>query len=179
MEDGVEVGLILPRGTRLKDGDVLLAEDGRSVQVRASLEELSVVLCPDALTMARVAYHLGNRHASIMLGEGSVKYPADSVLDQMITGMGMVVRRVREPFQPESGAYDFTPVDAQISLLSNPPTILKANRLGGRGCAEPENLALSERASKPSHALTPGHPQPSANLEWAAKLGQAVSPERV
>ena len=126
MENGVDVGLILPRGTRLKDGDLLLSEDGRVVQVRASLEELSDVLCPDSLTMAQVAYHLGNRHACIMLDGGSVKYPADSVLDQMVTGMGIAVRRVMEPFQPESGAYDFTPVDARISLLSTPPAILRA-----------------------------------------------------
>lgn len=126
MEDGTEVGLILPRGTRLKDGDLLLSEDGLLVQVRASLEELSAVLCPDPLTMTRVAYHLGNRHACIMLGEESVKYPADSVLDQMVTGMGIAVRRVMEPFHPESGAYDFTPVDARISLLSTPPAILRA-----------------------------------------------------
>lgn len=125
LEDGTEAGLLLPRGTRLKDGDLLSTDDGRTVLVRASLEALSVAVSPDPRTLAQVAYHLGNRHAAIMLEAGSVKYPADSVLDQMLAGMGIAVGRVMEPFQPESGAYDFTAADARASLLSTPPSLVR------------------------------------------------------
>ncbi len=131
LEDGAEAGLILPRGTWLRDGDLLEAEDGLTMEVRASLEELSEVRCPDALSMARAAYHLGNRHAPVMLAQGAVKYPADPVLDRMLAGMGLAVRRVMEPFQPESGAYDFTLADARMSLLSSVPVILKPNAASG------------------------------------------------
>ncbi len=130
LEDGTEAALMLPRGTRLKDGDLLLAEDGWAVLVRAALEELSVADCPDALTQARAAYHLGNRHAAVMLEPGAVKYPADTVLDRMLTGMGMAVSRVREPFQPESGAYDFTAADARAALLSMPPVLVRRGQEG-------------------------------------------------
>lgn len=128
LEDGTEAGLILPRGTRLKDGDVLIAGDGSAVLVRALREELSLAVCPTPRLQARVAYHLGNRHAAVMLEEAAVTYPADPVLDQMVTGMGVTVRRVMAPFQPESGAYDFTPGDALASLLSTPPAVLRAGR---------------------------------------------------
>lgn len=123
LETGEEAALLLPRGTVLRDGDILESQEGPAVLVRASLEELSLALCPDPLSTARVAYHLGNRHACVMLGEGSVRYPADHVLDQLVEGLGIPVRRVREPFQPEAGAYGFTPADAMISLLSAPPAL--------------------------------------------------------
>ena len=131
LENGVEAGLVLPRGTVLRDGDILESEEGRTALVRASLEELSLALCPDPLSTARVAYHLGNRHACVMLGEGAVRYLADHVLDQLVAGLGITVRRVREPFQPEAGAYGFTPADAMISLLSVPPALRRPETVPG------------------------------------------------
>lgn len=131
LEDGEEAGLFLPRGTVLRDGDILESPEGRAIRVLASLEELSLALCPDPLSTARVAYHLGNRHACVMLGEGSVRYPADHVLDQLVEGLGIAVQRVREPFQPEAGAYGFTPADAMISLLSSPPALRRAQAAPG------------------------------------------------
>lgn len=123
LEDGREAGLILPRGTVLRDGDLVLSEDGQAAEITASPEELSEAACPDAVALARLAYHLGNRHAVVMIVGRGVRYPRDPVLDRMVLGLGHAVRHVSAPFEPESGAYEFTAADALIALRSTPPEI--------------------------------------------------------
>lgn len=132
MEDGIEAGLILPRGTVLKDGDVVLTEEGLAAEIKASREELSEAVCPDAQGVARLAYHLGNRHAVVMVGDGFIRYPRDPVLDRMTLGLGFTVNHVEAAFQPEAGAYGFTPGDAMISLLSKPVAIRKPGASSGQ-----------------------------------------------
>ncbi len=102
---GEEVGLFLDRGTVLRDGDCLRADDGRVVRVVAAVEDLLEARCDDACALARVAYHLGNRHAAVELGDGVVRFATDAVLAAMVRGLGADVRAVRAPFEPERGAY--------------------------------------------------------------------------
>ncbi|NMG35100.1 urease accessory protein UreE [Azoarcus sp. TTM-91] len=102
---GAEVGLFLPRGTILRGGNRLLANDGRVVEVVAAPEDLMEVRCADALELARAAYHLGNRHVAVELGEGWLRIQADHVLEGMLTGLGADVEALRAPFEPEAGAY--------------------------------------------------------------------------
>ncbi|ROR98742.1 urease accessory protein [Sinobacterium caligoides] len=102
---GRELGWMLQRGQTLRDGDCLLAEDGTRIRVKAALEDVSVVLAEDALLLMRAAYHLGNRHMPLQLGEGWLRYQHDHVLDEMVRGFGLRVERLSQPFQPENGAY--------------------------------------------------------------------------
>jgi len=105
VEGGEEVGLFLDRGTVLRDGDCLVADDGRVVRVSAAQESLLEVRCPDAPSLARAAYHLGNRHTPVQVGAGWLRLAADDVLAGMLRGLGATVTPILAPFEPEAGAY--------------------------------------------------------------------------
>jgi urease accessory protein len=104
-DGGTEVGLFLPRGTVLHEGDLLRAEDGRVVRVVAAPEPVSVVRTDDALLFARACYHLGNRHVALQIASGELRYPCDHVLDDLVRGLGLSVDHALAPFEPEHGAY--------------------------------------------------------------------------
>ncbi|HEX3904984.1 MAG TPA: urease accessory protein UreE [Polyangia bacterium] len=106
LDDGREVALMLPRGTLLRDGDRLRAEEeALVVVVRAANEMLSWVRADNRLLLARAAYHLGNRHVPVQIGPGWLAYEHDHVLDGMIEEMGLPVEARRAPFEPEAGGY--------------------------------------------------------------------------
>ena len=102
---GEEIGLFLERGTVLRDGDCLQADDGRVVRVVAAEENLLEVRCADADSLARAAYHLGNRHTPVQIGAGWLRLAADDVLANMLRGLGATVTPIEAPFEPEAGAY--------------------------------------------------------------------------
>ena len=103
--DGTPVGLMLDRGAPLRDGECLRGADGRVYRVRASAEDVMDVRCDDPTRLARVAYHLGNRHAPLQIGDGFVRFAADTVLATMVRGLGATPTALRAPFEPEPGAY--------------------------------------------------------------------------
>jgi urease accessory protein len=105
LTSGEEVALFLDRGNVLRGGDCLLGEDGRVVRIIAAPESLMEVRSDDAGALARAAYHLGNRHCPVEIGEGTVRFPADHVLAEMLLGMGFAVAPISAPFEPEAGAY--------------------------------------------------------------------------
>ena len=105
LASGEEVGLFLPRGTVLADGDLLLAGDGRLVRVEAARELLSEVRSEDSVQLTRAAYHLGNRHVAVEVGSDYLRFTRDSVLEGMVRQMGLEVHAVEAPFAPEAGAY--------------------------------------------------------------------------
>jgi len=102
---GEEVGLLLARGTVLRGGDKLVAEDGRIVEVVAEPETVSVVHSDDLAQLCRASYHLGNRHVALQIGAGWLRYLHDHVLDEMVSGLGLTVTIETAPFEPEAGAY--------------------------------------------------------------------------
>jgi len=106
---GRQLGVFLPRGTVVRGGDVLVAEDGSLVRVEAAPQVvLSVTFCSEHGTpfdLMRAAYHLGNRHVPIELRFDHLKIEPDHVLAEMLRAMHMTVREVQEPFEPEGGAY--------------------------------------------------------------------------
>lgn len=105
LDNGVEAGLFLRRGSVLRAGEMLASEEGFVVEVVAAREPLSIVASPDPLLMARACYHLGNRHAAVAITDRQVHYLHDPVLDDMIKGLGLEIRHDQGPFEPESGAY--------------------------------------------------------------------------
>jgi urease accessory protein len=105
LQGGEEVGLFLPRGTVLRDGDLLRTENGWVVRVKAAPETVSVVRCSDPIALARASYHLGNRHVALQIAEDGVRYLHDHVLDAMVSALGLTVSIEERPFEPETGAY--------------------------------------------------------------------------
>jgi urease accessory protein len=89
----------------LRDGDVLVAQDGALVRVVAAAEAVLMVTARDGLTLTRAAYHLGNRHTPVEVGADYLKLEYDPVLADMLKRVGAMVEQVTLPFQPESGAY--------------------------------------------------------------------------
>lgn len=106
---GRELGIFLPRGTLVRGGDVLVAEDGSMVRVIAAPQPVLVIThCQHHGTpfdLTRAAYHLGNRHVPVQVGEGWLRLAEDSVLHAMLDQLGVSVQALDAPFQPESGAY--------------------------------------------------------------------------
>ncbi|HTC44327.1 MAG TPA: urease accessory protein UreE [Steroidobacteraceae bacterium] len=105
-ESGTEFLLDLPRTTVLRGGDGLRLEDGRVILVAAAAEALLAVTAADADQLARLAWHIGNRHLPAQLDGGRILIREDSVIEEMLIGLGASVRHVTEPFTPEAGAYD-------------------------------------------------------------------------
>ena len=105
LASGREAALLLERGMVLSDGDLLATEHGDVVRVVAAPESLSIVRAASPEALARAAYHLGNRHVTLQIGEGFLAYPHDHVLDEMVHGLGLKVSVERRQFQPEKGAY--------------------------------------------------------------------------
>ncbi|TAH10433.1 MAG: urease accessory protein UreE [Curvibacter sp.] len=106
---GREIGVFLPRGTVVRGGDVLLAEDGSLIKVIAAPQSvLKITHCSTHGTpfdLIRAAYHLGNRHVPIELKADHLKIEPDHVLADMLRAMHLIITAVDEAFEPENGAY--------------------------------------------------------------------------
>ena len=102
---GEEAVLKTERGAVLRGGDCLRAEDGRVVRVAAAPEKVMHATCADQFELTRAAYHLGNRHVPVEIGDGYLRIAADHVLGDMLLGLDAKVRELEAPFEPESGAY--------------------------------------------------------------------------
>lgn len=106
---GRSLGVFLPRGTLVRGGDVLVAEDGSMVKVIAAAQDvLRITACTahgSPFDLTRAAYHLGNRHVPIELKPDHLKIEPDHVLADMLKAMHLIVNNVSEAFEPEGGAY--------------------------------------------------------------------------
>ncbi len=106
---GRTLGVFLPRGTAVRGGDVLVAEDGSLIRVLAAPQAVLVVrACAEhgsAFDLVRAAYHLGNRHVALELKPDHLKLEPDHVLADMLRAQHLIVSEALEAFEPEGGAY--------------------------------------------------------------------------
>ncbi len=102
---GEPILLDLPKAVAMADGDGLRLEDGRWLRITAAVEPLLEVRCAHAQDLARIAWHLGNRHLPAEIGNGSIRIRPDHVIEAMLAQLGAAVSHVEAPFQPEGGAY--------------------------------------------------------------------------
>lgn len=105
LDDGREAALFLPRGSLLQNKDLLRSKDLVVIQVKAAQERLSAACCDDPLLFARACYHLGNRHMPLQITSQNILYLHDHVLDDMLRGLGLTIKSISAPFEPEPGAY--------------------------------------------------------------------------
>jgi urease accessory protein len=104
-ESGLAFLLDLAKATVLNAGDGIRLDDGRIVAVEAAPERLLEITCANERALARIAWHLGNRHLAAELGERTIYIREDHVIADMVRGLGAGVRVVERPFNPEGGAY--------------------------------------------------------------------------
>src|SRR5262245_32269319 len=102
---GLAFLLDLAKAPSLRAGDGIRLEDGSLVAVEAVPEPLLEISCADAHKLARVAWHLGNRHLATEIGEHVIHIRDDHVIADMVRGLGAEARLVQRPFNPEGGAY--------------------------------------------------------------------------
>jgi urease accessory protein len=102
---GLAFLLDLPEAVMLRGGDGLALEDGRIVEVVAAPEQLAEIRGADAAALARVAWHLGNRHLPTELLKKSLRIRRDPIIEDMARRLGASVVAIEAPFNPEGGAY--------------------------------------------------------------------------
>ncbi len=106
---GRQLGVFLPRGTVVRGGDVLVAQDGSLIKVLAAPQSVLKITPRNnhgtPFDLIRAAYHLGNRHVPIELQPDHLKIEPDPVLADMLRAMHLTVLAVNESFEPENGAY--------------------------------------------------------------------------
>lgn len=98
--------LDLPEATHLRHGDGLLLEDGRIIGVAAADEPVADVTAPDAQHLARLAWHIGNRHVPAEILVDRIRIAPDPIIEEMLRGLGGTVTHVEARFEPEGGAYE-------------------------------------------------------------------------
>src|SRR6516162_3734820 len=108
-ERGTRFLLDLAHATVLRDGDGLVLEDGSSVRVAGKREALVEITAASPQELARLAWHIGNRHIEVEFGEGRLRIRRDSVLEDMLSRLGATLSPIEAPFEPEPGAYAHGP----------------------------------------------------------------------
>jgi urease accessory protein len=97
--------LDLPHAAHFADGDALRCEDGSYIRVVAAPEKLLELACADTAALARLAWHLGNRHLPVQVVGERLRIRDDHVIADMAARLGAIVGRIEAPFDPEAGAY--------------------------------------------------------------------------
>ncbi len=105
LDDGREAAVVLPREGVLRDGDLLRAECGLIVEVRAAAEQLVEATTEEPTLFARACYHMGNRHVPLQVEKGRMLFKADHVLEALLGELGLKLSTCEFPFNPETGAY--------------------------------------------------------------------------
>jgi urease accessory protein len=120
LDSGGQAALVVERGRLLRGGDKVRTQDGREVVIIAAQESLLEASSDDPVTIARAAFHLGNRHVAVQVMTQSLRFLDDHVLAEMVKGLGLEVRALRAPFEPEGGAYGHHHVHGSQEPLIQP-----------------------------------------------------------
>ena len=102
---GDKVLVDLPEPVALNNGDRLVLEDGRQLEIVAAPEEIYDIRARDAVHLTELAWHIGNRHLAAAIEPGRILILRDHVIKDMLEGLGATVSDVSEPFNPVRGAY--------------------------------------------------------------------------
>jgi urease accessory protein len=105
-ERGTKFLLDLPQATALRHGDGLVLDDGAIIRVIGRPEPLVEIAAPNAHDLARLAWHIGNRHVDVQIVGERLRIRRDHVIEDMLRGLGARLEPVEAPFDPERGAYE-------------------------------------------------------------------------
>ncbi|RWB78470.1 MAG: urease accessory protein UreE [Mesorhizobium sp.] len=102
---GDKVLVDLPEPVALANGDRLVLEDGRQLEIVAAPEEVYDIRARDAVHLTELAWHIGNRHLAAAIEADRILILRDHVIKAMLEGLGATVHEVSQPFSPVRGAY--------------------------------------------------------------------------
>jgi len=92
----------LAQTTSLDHGDALETGEGLRIMIRAAPERVLVVTGD---SLARLAWHIGNRHTPCQIGAERLLIQNDPVIAHMLEHLGATLAEAELPFTPEGGAY--------------------------------------------------------------------------
>jgi urease accessory protein len=105
---GCRFEIDLPQAARLRTDDLLLLDDGSLVEVLAAPETLIEARAADLAELARLAWHLGDRHVPAQLFANRIRVRAEPAIEELLKALGAKLARIEAPFEPEGGAYDLS-----------------------------------------------------------------------
>ena len=104
-ERGIAFLLDLPRAAALRDGDGLVLDDGGIVRIVGRPEPLIEIAAAGSHELARLAWHVGNRHIEVQIVGDRLRMRRDHVIENMLRRLGARLAPIEAPFDPEQGAY--------------------------------------------------------------------------
>jgi urease accessory protein len=113
-ERGATYLLDLAKPAQLRDGDGLVLEDGKIVRVAGKIEPLVEIAAESPQALARIAWHIGNRHTDIQVIGDRLRIRRDPVIEEMLHGLRATLTPIEAPFDPEGGAYHVHPHGDQV-----------------------------------------------------------------
>ncbi len=102
---GTPIEFALGEPMRLRNDDCLVLDDGGLIEILAQPEPLLEARAADLATLARLAWHLGDRHVAVELSERRLRMRRDAAIEKLLVQLGAKVAAIEAPFEPESGAY--------------------------------------------------------------------------
>ena len=106
---GAHYELDLAAPVLLRMGDALVLEEGGFVEVVAEAEPLIEVRAKDLDALARVAWHLGDRHVPVEILANRLRLRRDPTIEALLATLGAKIVVIDAPFNPEGGAYLVVP----------------------------------------------------------------------
>jgi urease accessory protein len=103
--NGTPIGLMLPEPVMLRMGDAFELDDGSFVDIVIEPEPLIEVRGNDLTHLARLAWHLGDRHVPVQVLTNRLRLRRDDALEAMLAALGARLTPIEAPFDPEGGAY--------------------------------------------------------------------------
>jgi len=103
---GTPIEMALPAGTRLVHDDCVVLDDGSAVEIVARPESLLEVRAPNAAALARAAWLLGDHHIPVEIHVRYLRVRRTAAVEKLLGDLGVTVRAIEAPFEPEGGAYD-------------------------------------------------------------------------
>jgi len=103
--NGTLIGLMLPEPVMLRMGDAFELDDGSFVDIVIQPEPLVEARGNDLTHLARLAWHLGDRHVPVQVLTNRLRLRRDDALEAMLAALGARLTPIEAPFDPEGGAY--------------------------------------------------------------------------
>lgn len=99
---GVAFMVDLAETVSLNAGDAFILDDGRQIIIHAAAEPVLEIRHDN---LARIAWHIGNRHTPCEIKPDHLIICYDHVLEDLLIRLGADLVKSETPFNPEGGAY--------------------------------------------------------------------------